>query len=540
MARAKQRRLVAMGATQACSATRARREENGSEDLDESPRRPATKGPEEEAFPLKPEEPPASTLDALRYLDVLRHLDAVNLRLDRLELDLQRKVQHEELDAKLSEVCGMLQPRQDLPLPTQIDSGLSGSQFWDEVALSVHPSSKRSKPKVPESLAQLHADIPHISEREKLVQAIIQKREIYRDDVQEAIRHQLRQFREQGFSDTDGNKATDLTDEQRNSIDEGYLMKQYAKDQICRCKTAREIFMKAELLIDEDWLDTFAAIPGNIFCLGAFGEIFPYGGKRISSASLKAYSKFLGCCLIIVIQLIGPALIFLSRMPGNLGVSDEDKYEWRCHPWIGLGGNRSEACPSGKFPGEVSVTDDWGRNASTKFLGIVFMLAFILNGLFSVIQEQQTWRDLYNTFRFLDWKNEDFKAPGAVYLGAGAFVNCWVILWSCLDMYVVAGACDNPQDLLLDALALLFLYRLDDVGGDLGFVDEDDWPGLRIAWIYNELVHPWPDDEFDEDQLDKLGCVCMTLYKMAIFLICVELVCIPVFAIVTPFKDIVG
>ena len=28
---------------------------------------------------------------------------------------------------------------------------------------------------------------------------------------------------------------------------------------------------------------------------------------------------------------------------------------------------------------------------------------------------------------------------------------------------------------------------------------EEDWPGDRISWIYSELVHPWPDEEFDEE-----------------------------------------
>merc|ERR1712060_150452 len=155
-----------------------------------------------------------------------------------------------------------------------------------------------------------------------------------------------------------------------------------------------------------------------------------------------------------------------------------------------------------------------------------------------VLQERKAWKDLYNTFRFLDWKNKYFKAPGAFTMGAGAFVNCWVVVWSCLDMYVVVGASKTPQDLLLDALGLLFLFKLDDIGGDLGFVDQDDWPGLRIAWIYNELVRPWPDEEFDEDKLDRLGTFWLLFYKCVIRFICAEIICIPILSIFTPFLDI--
>merc|ERR1712232_534974 len=105
---------------------------------------------------------------------------------------------------------------------------------------------------------------------------------------------------------------------------------------------------------------------------------------------------------------------------------------------------------------------------------------------------------------------------GHSFLVVGAFINCWGVAWSCIDMYVVVGASSSPQDLLLDALGLLFLYNLDDIGGDLGFIDEDDWPGERIAWIYKELVHPCPDDLFDEEKLDWLGSIALWWYHTTI------------------------
>jgi hypothetical protein len=312
-------------------------------------------------------------------------------------------------------------------------------------------------------------------------------------------------------------------------------MKRYAKDEICDCKTAKEILMKAELLIEEDWLDKVDALPGNLFCLGAFGDIIPEKAVCFSSQNLKAYSKYMGCVLIIIIQLCAPCLLFFSRMPGNMGIPDESAFVWDCHP---LFGTREVECPSGKPSSEVKLFDDWDHIATTKALGIIFILTFILNGLFVVMEEQKTWRDLYNTFKYLDWKNESFDAPGEFWLFFGALVNCWVVIWSCLDMYVVVGASESPQDLLLDALGLLFLYRLDDIGGDLQFIDADDWPGRRIAWIYQELVHPWPDTDFDEDKLDRLGTVCTSFYKIVAVLICMQLCCIPVLAVITPFRDI--
>merc|ERR1712066_1174916 len=90
------------------------------------------------------------------------------------------------------------------------------------------------------------------------------------------------------------------------------------------------------------------------------------------------------------------------------------------------------------------------------------------------------------------------------FLVMGAIVNCWVVFWSALDMYVVCGASNTPQDLLMDALGLLFLYNLDDIGGDMAFLEEDDWPALRLAWIYEIMVHPTPDEDFDEDDRSKM------------------------------------
>merc|ERR1712194_425093 len=82
-------------------------------------------------------------------------------------------------------------------------------------------------------------------------------------------------------------------------------------------------------------------------------------------------------------------------------------------------------------------------------------------------------------------------------------------------MGVVVGASESPKDVMFDALGLLFLYNLDDIGGEFGFVDEDDWPGVRLGWIYQEMVlHDWkPEDEdpFDDEEgaqveLCKSGC----------------------------------
>lgn len=328
----------------------------------------------------------------------------------------------------------------------------------------------------------------------------------------------------------------DLTDVEKESLDESWWMKEYAKVQICNSDTTAEILLKAEALIEEDWLDKVDALPGNLYCVGAFGNLMPKDMYQTTSLS-----KLLGCFTIVMMQIVAPPLIFLSKMPGNIGVLDQREYQWRCWP---LSFNPlydphdHHVCPGGLRPHEVHLTEDFRRTWTTKLLGIFMMVSFILNGTFVLLEEQKTWKDVYNTFRFLDWKNQRFVMSGRLYLFLGAAINAWVVIWSCLDIYLVLGASTSPQDLVMDALGLLFLYNLDDVGGDLGFVDEDDWPSLRIAWIYNELVHHWPDEEFDEDKLDWWGFLCLTVYKANNAMLAVMIFALPILALLTPFSQI--
>merc|ERR1740138_1604670 len=121
-----------------------------------------------------------------------------------------------------------------------------------------------------------------------------------------------------------------------------------------------------------------------------------------------------------------------------------------------------------------------------------------MNGLFVVVECKQTWFKLYNTFQYLKRSAPNLTIQGERFLYLGAFVDCWTVLWCCASCYIVVGTSGSVQDVLFDSLSLLFLYNLDEVGGDLGFVDEDDWPGARLGWIFKEMVkEDWqtPDED---------------------------------------------
>lgn len=363
-------------------------------------------------------------------------------------------------------------------------------------------------------------------------------REQYRDVIQRRIDRLTTRW------DREGKDPQGWNEDERNEADEDYQMKKYAKEQIQNADSTSDIIQRAELLIEEDWLGNTDALPGNLFCLGAFNELSPDSKESCCSwAYMKVLTKIFGCLLIIIIQIVGPPLIFISRMPKNIGVLDSQAYDWRCHPMFNrfFDPNDLAPCPGGLKPGEFGVFKDWHHIFNTRLLGVLFIIVFLLNAIFVIFKEQKAWKDVYNTFRYLDIVNTNFKMSGMWFLVAGAFVNCWVVVWSCMDMYVVCGASNSPQDLLMDALGLIFLYNLDDIGGDMAFLEEDDWPALRLQWIYDEMVHPTDDEIFDEDDMSKMtkrGQFCIHLYQGVTTFLMILLPVLPALAIATPFTQI--
>merc|ERR1711972_1142019 len=50
------------------------------------------------------------------------------------------------------------------------------------------------------------------------------------------------------------------------------------------------------------------------------------------------------------------------------------------------------------------------------------------------------------------------------------------------------GGSKCPKDCIMDSLGLLFLFKLDDISGDISFVSEDAWPGYELGWVYDNMV----------------------------------------------------
>jgi len=332
-------------------------------------------------------------------------------------------------------------------------------------------------------------------------------------------------------------------------------MKEYAKREITGATSNRDLLMKADILVQEDWLGKTDSLPGNMYCLVAFGDLLPNEVAFFSKETWTAIAKLIGWVLIVLIQFFGPVLMFFSCTMGT-DMKEDKMWHWRCAQWSsyvplffheGDHYNPEDERPCmhvapgadmGMQPKEVSIFLDWQYAAVTKLLSMLLIIAFILNGIFVIMVEVKVFKAVYQTFRFLKENTPNFDLKGTWGLVLGVVMNCWVVIWCCLDSYIVIGASPNAADLIKDALALLFLYNLDDIGGDLGFFDSDDWPGERLSWIYDEIVHPCPDEFFDEKIFDWPGYFAIICYAVTTGVLHIMLIGIPILTACTPFLAI--
>jgi hypothetical protein len=309
--------------------------------------------------------------------------------------------------------------------------------------------------------------------------------------------------------------------------DEDEALIENAKKMILHATSNSDLLLKAELLIGEDWLGKIEMISGNIYRIGAFAGLMDISsdGKRGRCTGL---ARIIGCGLVFLFQVFGPLLLFVSAA-GGLGREEERRYKW-------------ENWKIWNSDSDVDMFDDWKHIATTKLLGLCFLEAFILNALFVSQDERGSEEKIWDIFGFLKRNTPNYEVHGSLYLFMGSFVNNWLVVICTLDAYMIIGASRTPSDLLLNSLALLFLFNLDDIDGDMGFVDDDDWPGDRIGWIHSEIVKAPSNEDTEETMGYKEWCnrmFNMSLYSFSFFFLSVCAVVMPILSAMTPFLLIV-
>ena len=70
---------------------------------------------------------------------------------------------------------------------------------------------------------------------------------------------------------------------------------------------------------------------------------------------------------------------------------------------------------------------------------------------------------------------------GGWFLVIGALCNTSAVLFCVLSMTIVFSGCRDPALLVFNAVAAGFIYNLDDVGGELNVLSDQDWHGELLG-----------------------------------------------------------
>jgi len=296
---------------------------------------------------------------------------------------------------------------------------------------------------------------------------------------------------------------------------------------IANSKSSQQLLENAYVEIDEDWTNEVGVedFPGNIYSIWAFSDDESLCSNR---SGYQDWLQILACragfICIFIIQFVAPPAIFMSTV-FSWGILSSERIKWE--EW------------------QPSVSD-WRRIGLTKFLGVIFVFMFCLNGFFVLFDEFATYHKVDWLFRTLNKKNPSVVLKGESGIAVGIMVNCWVVTWCCLDSFVVCGTSFSPAEVVYDSLGLIFLFNLDDIGGDLGFVGAGEWPHTRLAWMYKWLKQEEKHAEAygaagDEDGSFYDSCqdwVVKFFYGVSMFFGVTFVFLLPIMTAITPFLAI--
>lgn len=128
----------------------------------------------------------------------------------------------------------------------------------------------------------------------------------------------------------------------------------------------------------------------------------------------------------------------------------------------------------------------WGdpQTRARRLLSLLFLIAFVLNGLLVVVETIETNRRCWDLIRacchesVLTQGSNQFGLPFLLF-DIVTSMYIWIVCSVCMCYFLI----DAPDStaVLYDSFGLLFLYNLDDIGGDFVFLDNEDWDEGRMS-----------------------------------------------------------
>ncbi|CEM39836.1 unnamed protein product [Vitrella brassicaformis CCMP3155] len=143
------------------------------------------------------------------------------------------------------------------------------------------------------------------------------------------------------------------------------------------------------------------------------------------------------CLCVSFVQIAGPLLLLYT------GVSALDFKSW-----------------------DFFISKTSFNNISTKVIAIFFVLLFNIN---AVIVSRTFQRDAFLLIAIPGVLKSDF------FFALGNFSNSLCVLLCCASLPLIFWRSEGVQDVVFDALGTIFLFNLDNVGGDLGLISEGQW-----------------------------------------------------------------
>jgi hypothetical protein len=218
-----------------------------------------------------------------------------------------------------------------------------------------------------------------------------------------------------------------------------------------------------------------APVEGNLYTyltLRAFGE--SSGLYKVKDAEKENPFLLTGLAVVIIIQIIGPLCVLSYAFP-------------RAMSSVALS---PELLLRTQSVAQLLATFTLDK-LSQMLIGTLFIVLFILNGLYVLEEDLQKNKRIVHmcqVFHVAASRDPRIARPNEFWLFFGAAVNCWVLITCALSMWPCFLIADQgPKEVLFDAFALTFLYNLDDLSGDLGFLS-DQWDSDVFGEIYGKLA----------------------------------------------------
>mmetsp|Transcript_17342 Transcript_17342/g.40686 ORF Transcript_17342/g.40686 Transcript_17342/m.40686 type:complete len:414 (-) Transcript_17342:90-1331(-) len=216
------------------------------------------------------------------------------------------------------------------------------------------------------------------------------------------------------------------------------------------------------------------------------GNMYRYFGLGIVEDYMTVQS--FGMMTIFFVQLLSPPACLVQ----NLYKMDWEHWHFGVSDWMYMPGSNNHGV----------------SNLSKHVVATLFLIMFCLNGAMVIEQDRVVSMKISSMLDQIGKDMPDYlKEVKFEWLYAGRIMNCLVVIECSVIVYFAFVLSETPMDVLFNSMAVTFLYNLDDIGGEMGFLGDDDWDGEELGKLYYNSVSQLMDDKgiteagFDPDTI---------------------------------------